>query len=352
MECVANGTQVPVAPRETSKRRVADEDVAGTDTAYGQTLITSELLRAAGKVTGHMKGDPVGGLMTYFGENSLIVVDDVVVHYAAAAERVSEAICDAPMAFSNLASTLCRLASLQREISSLDSQLFEQVPGARQEEVTTKTHPELLELLRLVCAQYEKEEPLRNSSKYDLARQILEADGETSKDDLSRLTARGDVYAKTRVCDTCVPLRELNEKVLGKDFDSKLHLAPEAIDFSGDGFTCQLAATPGPESRLALTKMAQVQLGVLSDLKLDSTLRRRRGGAAGTPSRRDASTRSVPHRSLRFSTLFSRCCGSVIVGRPWPRSCTTSSPAVFSMLLDPGFSYPWRRASSVQPLVL
>ena len=99
MECVANGTQVPVAPRETSKRRVADEDVAGTDTAYGQTLITSELLRAAGKVTGHMKGDPVGGLMTYFGENSLIVVDDVVVHYAAAAERVSEAICDAPMAF-------------------------------------------------------------------------------------------------------------------------------------------------------------------------------------------------------------------------------------------------------------
>ena len=309
-ECVKNKVQLPEAlpaSRWSSRRRAVEVDDDGADgaadAAYGQTPLSVELLRVAGGVNAHFKGDPVGGLMTYCRGKSLKSVDDLAVHYVTAADRVREAICgDASMAFSSLAFTLCRVEKLMGLVSSINAELFETVPGAKKGEMKPKTHLELLELLGQVCAQYEKEEPLRISSKYKLAIKIVEEDDETSPADLKRITVRGDVYVETSVCDTCVPLCELNNEVLGEDFDPKLHLAPGAKDFSREGFVYQLAAEPGPESRLALTKIAQVQLGVLSDLKLDSTRRLRHGGAAGTPSPRGPSTRSFPRRILRFST--------------------------------------------------
>ena len=109
MECVQNKIEIP--PRTISSLRVrtreatpsedaADDAAYAVDAAFGRTALSAELLRVAGKVHGNMKGDPVGGLMTYCGENSLNSVDDVVVHYPEAAHRARETICDAEMAFS------------------------------------------------------------------------------------------------------------------------------------------------------------------------------------------------------------------------------------------------------------
>ena len=185
-------------------------------------------------------------------------------HYVDAYVRAKEVYDDARMAFGNLVRTLIGRKRLERAILSINLDLYEPVEGASGVDGRGLDHPRLLELLRSVCEQHQKEEPLRISSKYDLAVNIVKEDDETSSADLARLLARGYVYAKTGVCDTCVPLDELNMKVLDVDFDPELHLAPGAMDFSSENFTCQLAAKPGHESRLALTKMAQVQLGVLS----------------------------------------------------------------------------------------
>ena len=234
------------------------------EAAFGLTSLSLEFLREAGKVSGYMPGNPHAVVMAYCEKKGLKSVDDLVEHYAAGADQVKDTFCDAEMAFSRLACTLCRLENLRLLISSLNSGLFAKNPDVRasrhSEEMRAKSHPEMLELLGQVCAQHKKEEPLRIASKYELAVEIVKKDDETSSADLARLLARGYVYAKTGMCDTCVPLDEINKKVLDVDFDSELHLAPEAIDFSGDGFTCQIAAKPGPDSRLALTKIANVPI--------------------------------------------------------------------------------------------
>ena len=241
-----------------TKTRRRRGDVDADDAAYGLTALSAELLSAAGKVSGKMPGNPHVVVMSYCDENDLKLVDDLVEHYAAAAELVKPSIGDAEMAFSSLAFTLCRIRNLLKIIPPLNFQLFEPVPGASKEEVKTKTHPELLELLRKVCAQYKAEEKDRNSSKYEKAFEALEAAQELSLDDKSQWVARGELYKATGVLHSCVCLRGFNETILGTPFDKTLHLPAGALDLSAEGYTPHLAAEPGAPSRLALSRIGDV----------------------------------------------------------------------------------------------
>lgn len=241
-----------------TKTRRRRGDVDADDAAYGLTALSAELLRAAGKVSGKIPGNPHVVVMSYCDENDLKLVDDLVEHYAAAAELVKPSIGDAEMAFSALVSTLCRRAEFRELVPSLNSQLFEPVPGASLKEMQTKGHAELLELLGKVCAQYKAEEKYRNSSEYEKALEALEEAQELSLDDKAQWVARGELYKDEGVLHSCVCLGEFNEKFLGTSFDKTLHLPAGARDLSSGDYTPYLAAEPGAASRLALSKICDV----------------------------------------------------------------------------------------------
>ena len=140
----------------------------------------------------------------------------------------------------------------------LNSELFEKVTGARKEEVATKTHSELLELLRLVCERHKAEEPDRDSSEYEKAFEVLEAAEELDLVVRARWRARGELYKATGVLHSCVCLGGFNETFLGLSFDKTLHLPAGAQDLSSGDYTPYLAAEPGAASRLALSKIGDV----------------------------------------------------------------------------------------------
>ena len=319
-----------------TKTRRRRGDVDADDAAYGLTALSAELLRAAGKVSGKMPGNPHVVVMSYCDENDLKLVDDLVEHYAAAAELVKPSIGDAEMAVSSLAFTLCRIHNLVKIIPPLNSQLFEPVPGARdREKVQTKGHAELLELLGKVCAQYKAEEKDRNSSEYEKAFDALEAAQELSLDDKSQWVARGELYKATGVLHSCVCVKDFNEKVLETPFDKTLHLPAGALDLSAEGYTPHLAAEPGAASRLALSKIGDVR--TRRPTLFSNLIIRVDGVVEALPGRRrraTPSTGSVPRR-LVLATRILRCCGSVIVGCPWPYLRVTTLPNVATTFLDP-----------------
>ena len=268
LECVQNKIEIPprtisslrVRTREAAPSEDAAHDVAAgaADAAFGRTALSAELLRVAGKVHGNMKGDPVGGLMTYCGENSLNSVNDVVAHYPEAADRVRETICDAEMAFSSLVVALTRIYKLRPLISNINAELFEKVSGARSEEVATKTHSELLALLRLVCARHKAEEKDRNLSEYEKALETLKGAEELDSVVKAQLKARGELYKATGVLGSCVNVKTFNDEFLETSFDKTLHLPAGGLDLSSGDYTPNLAAEPGAASRLALSKFARV----------------------------------------------------------------------------------------------
>ena len=289
-----------------TKTRRRRGDVDADDAAYGLTALSAELLSAAGKVSGKMPGNPHVVVMSYCDENDLKLVDDLVEHYAAAAELVKPSIGDAEMAFSSLAFTLCR--NLGKFIPPLNSQLFEPVPGAGdREKVHTKGHAEQLELLGKVCAQYKAEEKVRNSSEYELAFEVLEAAEELDLVVRARWQARGELYKDEEVLHSCVCLRGFNETILGTPFDKTLHLPAGALDLSAEGYTPHLAAEPGAPSRLALSRIGDVPT---RRPPLMSNLIIRFDGVVEAPPRRrrraTPSTRPVPRRRLICSTRILR----------------------------------------------
>ena len=250
----------------------SDDDAEGDDAegvddaAYGGTPLSAKLLRVAGRVSGHMKDDPAGVIMAYSGDEGLASVDDLVDHFELVAVTVKPAICgDSQIAFSALVSALCRLNDsnqpcLKKLIPRLNSELFDQVDGARWDALrdTTISHLELLKMLRTICERYKAEYKQRNSSMYEKALEVLEEAQQLSPDVKAQWVARGKLYDKIGVLASCVNVKMFNDDFLETSFDKTLHLPAGGLDLSFGDFTPHLAAEPGPASRLALLKFAQV----------------------------------------------------------------------------------------------
>ena len=245
---------------EMAERRPRGEDAASAAEEYGKTKIEMQLLRALCKrykIT--LDEEAVKTLYAYLDEKALSTVDGVIEHYAVLHERAKDVMDDYEMAFKRLCQVLSHKNALVDAVANIHRwDLFATLPGASMTEMRALTtlRP-VLELASTVCEQYKAEEKDRNSSSYQLALDIVKESGKMPLVDLKRLEVRCEVYLDTGVLTTCVNLRDLNQKVLGKAFDPKSHLAEAAKDYSREGFTPHLAAKPGLDSRLALSRIAQ-----------------------------------------------------------------------------------------------
>ena len=243
-----------------AERRARGAEEAAAEAAnYGKTEISTQLLERLCKVK--FQALPVEAIATVHGflvEKGLSTVTDVVGHHGRLYDRVRDYLDDQEMGFRKLCQVLASTNKLAEHLPAINSQLFVGVPGTSRDELKASTLRQALDVCATVCEQYKAEEKDRNSSNYDRALETLEGAKQLSLVVRARWRARGELYKDEEVLHSCVCLRGFNETFLGASFDKTLHLPAGAQDLSFGDYTPHLAAKPGADSRLALSKIGDV----------------------------------------------------------------------------------------------
>ena len=292
-------------------RRQRAEDAAAGAEEYGAKKLDLETLRGLCKVTKQpLSEEDVKTLYAYFDERELWTVAEARDHHEILYLRVKDSMDDPEMAFKKLCQALSSKSKLARHVGTInDRELTQKVAGAIGDKLRASTTAlrQVLDVLASVLKQYKAEEKDRNSSAYEKALDALEEAQQLSPDVKAQWVARGELYKATGVLASCACLREFNEKVLETSFDKTLHLPAGAQDLSFGDYTPHLAAKPGADSRLALSKIGDVPT---RRPQLISNLIIRVDGVVEAPPRRrrraTPSTRPVPRRRLICSTRILR----------------------------------------------